>query len=169
MLLVSTHFWARPSWHFAKNMLYKGENISQIRTRAACSNVEAPVGVILNPHCKFWNNVINSEMFNGKKILYFASSSSDIFAPLSKVYFNGAKIAEIQLNGDGQRIKLPRFRKRRLSRLDSMCAPAQWISPKRSSALTARTIRFMRAQTRRAMSSAMQSRLRTKATAAKLL
>lgn len=92
MLLVSTHFWARPSWHFAKNMLYKGETISQIRTRAACSNIEAPVGVILNPNCKFWNNVINSEIFKGKKILYFASSSSDIFAPLSKVYFNGAKI-----------------------------------------------------------------------------
>lgn len=29
------------------------------------------------------------------------------FASPPEVYFNGSKIAEIQLNGDGQRIKIP--------------------------------------------------------------
>lgn len=35
------------------------------------------------------------------------NSITNSFASPPEVYFNGAKIAEIQLNGDGQRIKLP--------------------------------------------------------------
>ena len=32
-----------------------------------------------------------------------------LLAMKQKVYFNGQKIAEIQINGDGQRIKIPNY------------------------------------------------------------
>ena len=71
MVLVSSHIWARPWWHFAKNILYKGETISDTRRRALCSKAEYPTSEMLEVNCLFWSKIENSPEFKNKKILYF--------------------------------------------------------------------------------------------------
>ena len=92
MVLVSSHIWARPWWHFAKNILYKGETISDTRRRALCSKAEYPTSEMLEVNCLFWSKIENSPEFKNKKILYFPSSSTNLYLPMKSVYFDGANI-----------------------------------------------------------------------------
>lgn len=92
MVLVSSHIWARPWWHFAKNILYKGETISDTRRRALCSKAEYPTSEMLEVNCLFWSKIENSPEFKNKKILYFPSSSTNLYLPMKSAYFDGANI-----------------------------------------------------------------------------
>ncbi len=81
LVLVSSHLWARPWWHFAKSMIYDGETISNIRFRAACSTYDAPLGEIKDPYYYFWYKFKHNKSLKESKVLYFASSSTNHFRP----------------------------------------------------------------------------------------
>ena len=92
LVLVSSHIWARPWWGFFKNAVFKGETISDVRVRALCGNAEHSTPEMLNENCIFWDKVKKSDMFKNKKILYFTSSSTNLFIPLTAKYFDGLDI-----------------------------------------------------------------------------
>ncbi len=92
MVLVSSHLWARPWWHYAKNILYKGETISDTRRRALCATATYETSEMLDKHCLFWSKIMHSPEFKNKKILYIPSSSTNMYLPMKENYFNGAKI-----------------------------------------------------------------------------
>lgn len=90
MVLVSSHIWARPWWHYAKNILYKGETITDTRRRALCSKAEYPTSEMLEVNCLFWAKITSA--YKNKKILYLPSNSTNLYLPMRAVYFYGQNI-----------------------------------------------------------------------------
>jgi len=87
MVLVSSHFWARPWWIYSKKIFYEKYSISDIRLQAKCANAYKKKGEIIDPYCEFWFKVKNSKNFKNSKILYFPSSSTNHFMTTSLKYF----------------------------------------------------------------------------------